>query len=318
MVEQVGAKEGRVSVVIPSKDEGGWVKATVEAVLQISGPLLKEVIVVDDASTDGSCDRLEELRGQAPVYVKKTSMGPSLPQAKNLGASGASGDAVVFIDAHSRPGWGWLQEICDVLDMGHAGAALEVVFFDENGELETTWGTVGKWYIAGRSPFNVGHWPANKGEIVPVGQGGCQAFRLEDFHAIGGFCTELSPFGGEDNEICLRVWSRGGTIGAAPGARVSTLNKDWASRPDADTLGYHVWINLAKAHVLHWGPKRLTEMWAAIAEELSGDPDLYNVMWEACHEPRVMELRQQYRAAASRTDDEVFEIFPALSLLEES
>ena len=120
-----------VTVVIPSKDEGGWVKSTVEGVLQVSGPLLQAVVVVDDGSKDGSCERLEELGRQVPVRVISTA-GVGVSHAKNLGAAEASGDVVVFLDAHSRVEQGWLEEICQVLDMGHAGAAPLVSLFDKD------------------------------------------------------------------------------------------------------------------------------------------------------------------------------------------
>ena len=113
MVEKTDSPAGRVTVVIPSKNEGDWVRATVEAVLQVSGGLLREVIVVDDGSTDGSCQNdVTAIPRSVPLYVKRTS-GRGASLARNVGAAEASGDVVVFLDAHSRPEAGWLNEICD-------------------------------------------------------------------------------------------------------------------------------------------------------------------------------------------------------------
>ena len=303
-------REGRVTVVIPSRNEGGWVKGTVQDVLQAGRPLLHEVVVVDDGSDDGSCDGLPELGGQVAVRVYKTEgIGQGL--AKNLGASKASGDVVVFLDAHSRPQTGWLEEICDVLDMGHAGAAPVIVPFGQDGKLKEGHEVMGRWYLSGRSPFEVGAWPGGKGEAIPLGHGACQAFHLDAFQTIGGFCPELSPWG-EDTEICLRMWSREGTIGAAPGARIATLEKEWDSRPDKDEIIMPLWINLVKAQFLHWNARRLTAMWAAIAEAWRDHPDLYDMVWEACHDANVLELRRQYRSEAALSDDDVFALFPEL------
>ena len=292
---------GRVSVVIPSKDEGAWVKSTVEAVLQVSGPLLLEVIVVDDGSSDGSCDRLEELTREVPVRVTRTA-GAGVSGAKNLGAAEASGLVLVFLDAHSWPEWGWLQEICDVLDMGHAGAAPLVALFDKDEKVFHP-GMVGRWFVAGRPVYEVGDWMPPKGEVIPLGLGGCQAFWRDTFQSIGGFCAEeLSPIGGEDTEICLRMWSRGGTIGAAPAAKVNTLFREWDERPNKDALVDVTWANLVKAQVLHWGAGRLTTMWARLHEEWLDHPDQFAKVWEACHRPSVMELRDRYRAGAVLTE----------------
>ena len=297
---------GRVSVVIPSKNEGSWVKKTVEEVLQVSGDLLLEVVVVDDGSTDGSCDNLEDLGPQYVSVIKTPWVG--LSAARNMGAAAASGDVLVYLDAHSLPELGWLEELCDVLDMGHAMAAPVLVPFDQDENLlpQTL---LGRWYIDGRPPWEVCDWPAQKGEIVPIGYGGCQAFRAEAFETIGGYCAEELPFGLEDMEMCVRMWTRGGTIGAAPGARVLTLMKDWDSRPDKDEIGLSMSINTVKHAVLHWSPGRLTAMWAAIAEEWKDNPDFYAAVWEACHEPNVMELRRRYRSEAALSDDDLFSMF---------
>ena len=148
---------------------------------------------------------------------------------------------------------------------------------------------------------------------MPLGHGACMAFRRESFQIIDGFCVQELPFGGEDTEICLRMWSRSGTIGAAPGARVGTLTKDWDARPDKDDILAPMWINLVKAQVLHLNARRLAAMWSTIAEDWQDHPEWFDLIWEACHQPGVMELRAQYRAEATLSDDELFTVFPALA-----
>ena len=301
-------KPGRVSVVIPSKNEGDWVQRTVQQVLQVGGPL-KEVLIVDDGSTDGSCDNLEDRDRFEPVRVIQTA-GVGASAARNLGAADASGDILVFLDAHSLPEQGWLEEICEVLDMGHAMAAGLLIPFDHD-ENPLPYEMLGRWYIPGRLPWEVCHWPAPKGDAIPIGYGACQAFQAKAFQMIGGYCEEL-PFGLEDMEVCVRMWGRGGTIGAAPGARVRTLMKDWGRRPDKDEIGLSMWINQVKHVVLHWSPVRLTAMWSAIAEEWKAYPGLYDAVWEACQEPSVIELRRRYRSEATLSDDDLFGMFAEL------
>ena len=301
---------GRVSVVIPSKNEGEWIHNTVQDVLKIGGPL-KEVVVVDDGSTDGSCDLLENLDQRVPVRVLKTT-GVGISAARNAGAAEATGEDLVFVDAHTRPGQDWLQEICEVLDMGHAGAAPLVVPFTPDGTVDETGGVLGRWYLAGRPPYEVGAWSPQKGKAVPLGVGGCQAFRRVAFETIGGYCDDFT-FGGEDTEICLRMWSRKGTIGAAPGARVLSLTKDWDARPDKDDILASTWVNLVKAEVLHWNAARLTAMWATILADWSDHRDLFSMVWEACHVRSVLDLRRRYRAEATLSDDDIFAMFPELS-----
>ncbi|MEJ3746346.1 glycosyltransferase [Actinomycetes bacterium KLBMP 9797] len=92
-----GAPE-RVSVVIPNYNKDRTLRACLEAVYAQTYPLA-EVVVVDDASTDGSRDiirdfpcRLVELPG---------NQGPSA--ARNAGAAAATSPLLFFVDSDTAP-----------------------------------------------------------------------------------------------------------------------------------------------------------------------------------------------------------------------
>ena len=83
---------GLVSVIITTYNRRSYLKAAVGSVLA-QDYQDKEVIVVDDGSSDGSA---EELTGLPVHYVWKENGGIS--SARNLGISRASGDFVAFLD----------------------------------------------------------------------------------------------------------------------------------------------------------------------------------------------------------------------------
>ena len=301
--------EKRVSVVIPSKNEGTWIAATVEGIIQAGGPLLREVIVVDDGSDDDSCSGLAGMRSGIAVHVRRTS-GIGVAPARNLGSETATGDVVVFMDAHCAPDPGWLEELCEVIDMGHASAIPLISMFDEAGNVVENGEILGRFYVPGAVPWEVSHWFASKGEAAPLGHGTCQAFKLETFHEIGGFCNLLAPFGGEDGEIGWRIWSLGLTIGAAPGARIWALTKNWDGRPDRHEIVTITWANLVRPAVLHWGARRLIDMWDAIDDAWGESfPELLEDVFDLCHEPEILALRRVYRKQALVSDDEIFAMF---------
>jgi glycosyltransferase involved in cell wall biosynthesis len=94
----VEVSENRLlSVVITAHNEGAEVLLTVEDVLQHAGCPV-EVIVVDDSSTDGSCDNLPEGVKLVHNDGKRSGVAPS----RNLGAAEATGEAILFLDAHMR------------------------------------------------------------------------------------------------------------------------------------------------------------------------------------------------------------------------
>lgn len=84
-----------VSIVIPAHNEEKWIAACLESVLRDSYPC-KEVIVVDDGSTDSTSEILKSF----PVTVVRNEkpVGPS--SARNIGVKRVKGEIIVFIDAH--------------------------------------------------------------------------------------------------------------------------------------------------------------------------------------------------------------------------
>lgn len=86
------------SIVLPAYNEAHDLPATLNAlVCQTLTP--SEVIVIDDASSDGTQRVLRDFRPRLPLHVitHATNTGPSA--ARNDGIDAASGDVVVFVDA---------------------------------------------------------------------------------------------------------------------------------------------------------------------------------------------------------------------------
>ena len=289
------------SIIIPSYNEGDWVRWTAENVLEAEDRACpQEVIVVDDGSTDGSTDSLPT--GVSLHRVPHAGCAP----AKNAGAERASGDVLVFLDAHTYVHEGWISVMRQVLAAPQSGSAAPSL-----RPLESTNGTrlIGRHWIKGQGPFDVGHWDAPSGVAVPLGHGTCQAFKRDVFEAIGGFCEELAPLGGEDTEISLRLWERGYEVVAAPDAEVEYLLKE---RPRGTGMDESVFANLLKVHLMHWSPRRLTAMWEYLSREWASWPDLFRSVWELTHRPSVFAWRDRVMSERVRSDDEFFETFPLL------
>src|SRR5436305_10100004 len=88
----------RVSVVVVSRNEGAELEATVTNLLDTLPAPHRELIVVDDGSDDGSTDFLDAL----PEVIVLRSDGIGVARARNHGGFKASGDVIVFSDAHMR------------------------------------------------------------------------------------------------------------------------------------------------------------------------------------------------------------------------
>jgi len=85
-----------VSVIIPCRNGAAWLGEAIESCLGQSWTRL-EIIVVDDASTDGSRDVARRYEGRGVIALDSPRRGASA--ARNVGLEHLHGDFVQFLDA---------------------------------------------------------------------------------------------------------------------------------------------------------------------------------------------------------------------------
>ena len=113
---------GRVSVVIPLYNHAAYVAAAVRSVLD-QGPILRELIVVDDGSTDGSAEAMRVLCRDDPRIVFWSQDNRGALAALNAGLLRAGGEFVAVLNSDDCYQPGRLQALAEALDRD-AGAAL--------------------------------------------------------------------------------------------------------------------------------------------------------------------------------------------------
>lgn len=91
--------EGRfVSVIIPNFNNASWLPQCLDSCIQ--QPLLKEIIVVDDHSTDKSWDILKNYLNKYPTYIKVfKNPDKGANHARNFGFEKATGNYIQWLDS---------------------------------------------------------------------------------------------------------------------------------------------------------------------------------------------------------------------------
>jgi cellulose synthase/poly-beta-1,6-N-acetylglucosamine synthase-like glycosyltransferase len=91
----------RFSVVIPVHNKARHVRA---AIASAQGQTFRphEIVVIDDASTDGSTNVLAAIEDPRLVRLRRDVPGPGGYAARNLGIERARGDWIAFLDADDR------------------------------------------------------------------------------------------------------------------------------------------------------------------------------------------------------------------------
>jgi glycosyltransferase involved in cell wall biosynthesis len=89
----------RLSIIVPVYNEAATIGTVVSRLLTIDLPIPREIIVVDDGSTDGTGRVLEDLRSSAPVHVITAERNRGKGSAIRLGLQHASGTIVAIQDA---------------------------------------------------------------------------------------------------------------------------------------------------------------------------------------------------------------------------
>lgn len=110
-------KVNSVSVIIPTRNRKHLIGKTINNILSQSlSP--HEIIIVDDGSTDGSWEWLQDNYSNKIILVKNKGTGPGA--ARNTGLKIATGDAIQFFDSDDLMTKNKLQVQSELLEMQHA------------------------------------------------------------------------------------------------------------------------------------------------------------------------------------------------------
>lgn len=193
-----------VSVVIPTRNKRPLLARTLAALeAQTGGPEAWEIVVVDDASADGTAEMLaaSAARPGSRLRIVRCDANVGRAAARNRGVAAAAGRWLLFLDDDILAGPGLLAAHlsrlaagADVGTIGRVRTAPEIVDAPHFHYLDTR----GAAKVAG--------------EAVPARYFVTQnaAVPRDAFRAVGGFDERFSAYGFEDAELAFRLAGRCG------------------------------------------------------------------------------------------------------------
>lgn len=262
-----------ISVVIPTHDTRELTLACVGSLARAGRPEMAglEIVVVDDASRDGTAEALAERHPE--VHVLRMDPGVGFTRAANAGLARARGEILLLLNSDTEVEAGAFAPLLDAFRsdprLGAAGAALHY----PDGSPQWSGGREPSllWLfgLASGLPSLLGRLRSYR-RVKPVGAapggiawvtGAAMAIRRPAWEEIGPL-EEGYRFYGQDLDFCLRLRDAGWNVGLVPGFRVlhhhgATIGKkNSGGRQHSELL----WTDL-----LRWARRHRGERWTGRA-----------------------------------------------------
>ena len=214
-----------VTVVMPIRNEAGYIERSLSAVLAQDYPLdCVEVLVVDGMSTDSTREIIQQTLEHSDIptsqhvnvqLIVQLIDNPAriVPTALNIGLRHARGDIIIRVDGHCEISPDYLRRCVELLrETGADCVGGPMVTVGETGVARAIAIAQSSLFGVGGVTFRSGRKRPGYVDIVAFG-----AYRREVFDRIGGFDEELVR--NQDDEFNFRLIQAGGKIWLDPSIR---------------------------------------------------------------------------------------------------
>jgi GT2 family glycosyltransferase len=242
------------SVIIPVFNQAAL---TQECLRVLVAHHVKEIVVVDDGSTDDTGEMLKGFQGKIQLVRHAENLGFAI--ACNHGAAAASGDHLIFLNNDTVAAPGWLQALESYAE-SHPQASIigsKLLYPDETVQhagVVVCQDHYPRHIYAG---FPGDHPAVNKSRRFQIVTGACMLVCRNAFDEARGF-DPLFRNGFEDVDLCLRLGANGHEVhycaesllhhyeSVSPGrfkldgANVALYRQRWLKRVQPDDLRYYI------------------------------------------------------------------------------
>jgi cellulose synthase/poly-beta-1,6-N-acetylglucosamine synthase-like glycosyltransferase len=201
-----------LSIILPTHNEEGIIDDTIKSVVNAEYPNKKEIIVVNDGSTDNTANIVKKLSKKNPQIRLLNQEHLGKAASLNFGVKNAKFDTLVFLDADSLIGKYSLKELVQPIEDKKV-AAVSGVIRAKLTKNPLTWFqdfeysmTSGWRYVCNK---------INSISVIP----GFMAIKKQALKKIGGFSIDTLT---EDFDVALNLREAGYNITMSPKAVIYT------------------------------------------------------------------------------------------------
>jgi GT2 family glycosyltransferase len=320
--------EARCAVIIPTYNGAHLLSSCLEALFAHPPERCEwEVIVVDDASDDGTAERFAAYDERLSLIAREANGG--FATACNEGAAAAGeADFLVFLNNDTVPVPGWLDALADAAAAHPEAAAFGSRLLYPDGTIQHAGVMIGqdRWPRHLYAGLPGEHSAVTRPKRVAAVTAACVLVRHEIFDRLGGFDTAFLN-GYEDIDLCLRMGAEGHEIRYCPdsvlyhlesitrgsndenghGERNSRLYLErWHDRTQPDDFEHYLADGLIEVEYADFFPIELTisPLLGAVSRGTEEDERLERLV--TVRSRQVLELQsERTRAALAQRREEV-------------
>ena len=236
-----------LSIIIVNYNVKEFLQNLIHSIEKASSNLTKEIIIIDNASDDGSVDFIKEKFPHIKLIANQTNLG--FGKANNQGLKISTGDYILFINPDTLVSENTLETIISFLkqnpQIGLAGCKI----INDNGTfyLPCKRGFPGPWAsftkLTGLSKlfpkskifakYNMTYLDENETHEVDAVSGSFMMIPRTIYNKIGGFDEQFFMYG-EDLDLCYRVQKSGYKVFYVPKTQIIHYQGESTKRSSID------------------------------------------------------------------------------------
>jgi GT2 family glycosyltransferase len=256
----------RLAIIIVTFNSAADVGTCLESIPAAAAATAHEVVVVDNASADGTAALVRERFPDVRVLDAGANLG--FARANNLGIRATAGELVLFLNPDTAPADGSIDRLVRVLDTIPHVAVAGPRIVDEGGRVELSYGAmIGPFAELRQKLLTHGHargWPLISTQIERASlqgsfpdwvSGACLLIRRAELERAGLFDERYFLYT-EDVDLCAAVRAQGGLVRFSPEAEVvHTRGASRASAPGPSEQAYRrSQLAFYRKHHPAWAP----------------------------------------------------------------